>query len=121
MRRDTKIHMRKCSSATRIVAEWMGLPFKNGLEYNGYDAPWPYTDDDWFDPTAIADDEQLVREWARENLTEDEIMDVQDKMIVSIADRKRIPSNHVNIWMDTNTGDLTKAVAKVLIERKDTQ
>jgi hypothetical protein len=101
------------NETTRIVAERMGAYWNRDFKC------WTL-DGRKLRPTTNADSEQLVREWARENLTEDERRRLAHLLAVAQEDNYQKlgsgqPQDGVELWM--NTGDLTKAIAKVLADR----
>lgn len=97
--------------ATRIVAEWMKI---KRVTYCDNSHAFTLPGDRLFDPARNAKHEQLVREYARQNLREHERIHVRQRLERVVMER----IGRADEWpIGTDTGDLTRAIAKVLAER----
>jgi hypothetical protein len=105
---------RAMTEATRIVAEWMGAkPYGGGWAIFHHGGAAVHR----FDPTTNANDEQLAIKHARQHLTLAEQLRAVN--YVSDVARNRLGARlgRYETWIET--GDWTKAIAKVLAERKE--
>lgn len=111
--------------ATQIVAEAMGareMEFEQHEDGHTFTLKWPHKRTRVeFLPTSDANDEQLVREWVRENLTIQEQIRASNYAATERAKRVNdMAKKHdklVAAEMMSETGDLTHGVAQVLEER----